>query len=428
MRISLVLGLWLVMLPLTASAQSTPPVQVTPGLELLQRVARHYADAASYRIEGVQEQEFTYVNGLGRQWNKSLFTAAEASGGRRFLESQTQFGRSQEISDGKTVWNVHADEHRYTANPVSVAEAGRKTSLTGVVDMGLMDVRSLKSQLASIAERYKSAELLADETLTIEGQPVLCHVVHAGPADRKRASGSQPEATYWIDARREILIRMRERRTEFSMGGGSVPSRYESTTTYTKTQLDAALDPAQFIFTPGPETRRVDAFPDPMDNIMGDSLVGDPAPSLEFKSADGKTVALESLRGHLVILDFWSTTCGPCVAALPRLAELYAEGKEKGLVLLSIDQDEEPAKCDAFWAKKGYAWPNYHDADGAISARLHVEALPRLTLVDAQGVIQYDGQDESRLREWLAALAPQLQAPKPSVSQTVGAQSAPPEL
>ena len=405
MRVSLLLCACLAALFPASPAQSAPPA---PGLELLQRTARHYADAASYRIEAVQETEFTAANGLARQWDKSLFTVAEASGGRRFLEAQTRYGRTLEASDGKTVWNYRADEHRFTANPVPAPGASRKASPIGIADEGLMNARNLKA----LAEPYKSAALLGDQTLTLDGQPVLCHVVRVLPTDFKRLSGSQPEATFWIDARRELLVRKREGWTGFSVGGGSIANHNETITTYTRTQLDAGLDPAQFTFAPGPQTRQIDAFPDPGDEFTGALLAGDPAPPLEFQSAGGKTVPLASLRGHTVILDFWSTTCGPCVLALPRLAELYAGGKEKGLLLLSIDQDEDTAKGDALFAQKGGAWPNYHDADGAISARLHVEALPHFLLVDAQGVIQYDGSDESRLRERLARLASQLPAPQ----------------
>jgi len=52
------------------------------------------------------------------------------------------------------------------------------------------------------------------------------------------------------------------------------------------------------------------------------------------------------------------------MAALPRLTQIYQEARGKGLILLTVDQDEEPNAADKFLAKKGYTWPNFHDAMG----------------------------------------------------------------
>ena len=114
-------------------------------------------------------------------------------------------------------------------------------------------------------------------------------------------------------------------------------------------------------------------------------MTGDQVPSLKLKSADGKVVALDSFRGKPVLLDFWATWCGPCVAALPQLAQIYQEAKDKGLVLLTVDQDEEANTAAKFLAKKGYTWPNFHDGDGEIEKLVGSSGIPRTMLVDAQG-------------------------------------------
>jgi thiol-disulfide isomerase/thioredoxin len=130
-------------------------------------------------------------------------------------------------------------------------------------------------------------------------------------------------------------------------------------------------------------------------------------PPLKLKTADGKVIPIESYRGKPVILDFWATWCGPCVASMPKLAELYAQGKEKGLVLLSIDFDQDPKMATDFWAKKGYAWPDFHDGDGAIEKLVGSSAIPRTMLIDAQGHVVYDGiSGTDRLREEVAKLGP----------------------
>ena len=143
-------------------------------------------------------------------------------------------------------------------------------------------------------------------------------------------------------------------------------------------------------------------------------MTGDQVPSLKLKSADGKVVGLDSFRGKPVL---WATWCGPCIAALPRLAQIYQEAKDKGLVLLTVDQDEEPNTADMFLAKKGYTWPNFHDGDGQIEKLVGSSGIPRTLLVDAQGKITYpaSGTDEDQLRTAIVKLGPEYAtlSPKP---------------
>jgi thiol-disulfide isomerase/thioredoxin len=161
-------------------------------------------------------------------------------------------------------------------------------------------------------------------------------------------------------------------------------------------------------------------FPDPQHDFGGANMTGDQAPSLKLKSADGKVVALDSFRGKPVLLDLWATWCGPCVAALPQLAQIYQDAKDKGLVLLTVDQDEEPDTADKFLTTKGYTWPNFHDGDGQIEKLVGSSRIPRTMLVDARGKITYDGSgmDEDQLRTAIVKLGPEYAALSPKPKQT----------
>jgi len=98
----------------------------------------------------------------------------------------------------------------------------------------------------------------------------------------------------------------------------------------------------------------------------------------------------------------------PLRAALPKLAQIYQEAKDKGLILLTVDQDEEANTATEFLAKKGYAWRNFHDGDGEIEKLAGRSGIPRTMLV-AQGRIAYDveGMDEDELRKEIAKLGPE---------------------
>jgi thiol-disulfide isomerase/thioredoxin len=401
-----------------AFAQSTTEAPSTPssnGLDLLLRVAQHYADARSYYIESVEER--TITREYGRSWSKTILVAAQASGDRSYYEGRTDTGSSIKVEDGKTVWRYRVDEHRYTAKPQSSQNASSHGAIA-MQEMGVRNAENLRRTLADMALHLKSAERLADETLTVNGQQVLCLVVRVRSSDQKR---EQPdylfEKTIWIDAERNTILKTVEHvHTFMSMGTSRLPMEEEIATTYTKMVLDGDVQDSLFIFTPPSDAKLVQDFPDPRESSRV-NMTGEQVPPLKLKSADGKVVGIEAFRGKPVLLDFWATWCAPCVAALPELAEIFQEAKEKGLVLLAVDQDEDQTAAANFLAKKGYSWPDYHDGDGAIEKLMGSSGVPRAVLVDAQGMIVYDttGVDGDKLRTHLAKLGPEFAslAPKP---------------
>ena len=196
-----------------------------------------------------------------------------------------------------------------------------------------------------------------------------------------------------------------------------VPMEEEIITVFTKAELNDSVHDELFTFIPPSDAKLIQDFPDPRNNFGGTDLTGDQVPSLKLKSADGKVVSIESFRGKPVLLDFWATWCGPCVEALPQLAQIYAEAKDKGFVLLAVDQDEEANTGAEFLLKKGYNWPDFHDGNGEVEKLVGSSGIPRTMLVDAQGKITYDasGTDEDKLRTQIARLGPDYAslAPKP---------------
>ena len=115
---------------------------------------------------------------------------------------------------------------------------------------------------------------------------------------------------------------------------------------------------------------------------------------LEFVDAiKGGSVSIKGLRGKVVVLDFWATWCGPCVAEMPAMKSLYAEFKDKGVEFIgvSLDAPKEEGGLDKlreFVSKNEIAWPQYYQGlgfDGEFSSRMGVALIPQLFLVDADG-------------------------------------------
>ena len=406
-----------------AFAQSAPSTPSSDGLDLLKRVAQHYADARSYDIESVEER--TSSSEYGHSWNKTVLAAAEAPGDRSYYEGRSERGSAIKVTDGKTVWRYRITEHRYTAKPRSIENAARP-GVIGMQEMALMNAENLRGSLANMAKQYKSAERLPDETLMVDGRPVSCQVIRVQSSDQKRERPAYSfERKIWIDAERSTVLKTVEQaHTYFIEGNARIPLDQETATSYNRTVLDGVVPDSLFTFSPPADAKLIQDFPDPRDSF-GINMTGEPIPLLKLKSADGKVVSLESFRGKPVLLDFWATWCAPCVASLPQLAQIYQEAKDKGLVLLAVDQDEEAATAASFLAQKGYTWPDFHDGDGEIEKLMGSSGVPRLVLVDAQGLIVYDttGADEDKLRTHLARLGPDYAslAPKPKLAPCAAA-------
>ncbi len=386
----------------TVFGQSLPSAAPLDGLNLLQRVAQHYLDAKSYRIEGVEEQ--TFENEYERSWHKTVFLAAEASGNRYRYEGHSSEGGGLRVADGKTVWTYHIIDHRYTRRPVSENTAQPK--IIPMQEMPLMTAERLRKELGDLPRHLNSATRLKDVTLSINGHEIPCYVVRIQTTDMKRVQRDfKFEKTLLIDKVHETIVRTVEHAHVYPMmeGGARVPMEEVTTTSFSAVELDATVPDSYFIFVPPADAKLVQEFPHP--TKMGPDLSGEQAPLLKFKAADGQLVSLDSFRGKPLLLDIWATWCAPCVESLEHIARIYADVKDKGLVVVSVDQDEEARTATDFLAKKNYNWLNFHD-DGDISKQLGPSGIPRTLLIDDKGMIVYDSgmATEDELRGQIAKL------------------------
>ncbi len=115
--------------------------------------------------------------------------------------------------------------------------------------------------------------------------------------------------------------------------------------------------------------------------------VGQPL-DIRFTALDGREVDLAKLKGKVVLVEFWSTTCGPCIAEMPNVKAAYQKLHDQGLEVVAISLDEKESALRRFIKEKVLPWPQHFDGKGwenQFAVRYGIFSIPTMWLVDKRG-------------------------------------------
>ena len=111
---------------------------------------------------------------------------------------------------------------------------------------------------------------------------------------------------------------------------------------------------------------------------------------------DGDTIALQQLRGSVVVLDFWATWCGPCRLGLPKLQEFsyWAKRQNLDIEVFAIDTRERQPNnqkklelVNQFWRSKRFTMPTLMDYDNKVATAYEVGGIPHTVVIGPDGRI-----------------------------------------
>lgn len=138
-----------------------------------------------------------------------------------------------------------------------------------------------------------------------------------------------------------------------------------------------------------PDVERFVQFLTQLGGELNTPLVGDTL-DLKFTSLQGDAIDLSKMAGKVVLVDFWATWCGPCIAELPNMQKAYTSYHDKGFEIIAISLDNEKEPLEAFIKENKMPWPQAFDGKGwqnEIAAQYGITSIPATFLVGKDGKI-----------------------------------------
>jgi len=221
-----------------------------------------------------------------------------------------------------------------------------------------------------IADGVVGVEHAGSETLKLNGGDVPCEILKVTYTPSTPEHPHPEAVTYWINPAKHLVLK----EVLTSRAGRHIENGLWT----------VVFDTAKFNHPP-PQWL-LDMAKIPKVRVRGE-WIGKAAPQFSLPSSDGSPVTLSSLRGKAVLLDFWSTFCGPCKLEMPMLEEVGHEYEGKGAVLLGISVDPTE-KSKAWLDKNSRTLRTLTDSDYAASDAFKIHGIPALVLVGRDGKVK----------------------------------------
>ena len=116
--------------------------------------------------------------------------------------------------------------------------------------------------------------------------------------------------------------------------------------------------------------------------------VGSQAEDFRLTDLDGKSQSLSQYRGKIVLVNFWATWCKPCTTEMPAMQTMYDKLRDKGFVVLAVNELEDDAKVREHIKQYGHTFPVLMDRDNKVANQFGVFGLPVSVFIDQEGRVQ----------------------------------------
>jgi thiol-disulfide isomerase/thioredoxin len=312
---------------------------------------------------------------------------------RMRIQSKSQAGAMTIVSDGQHTWFY-----------LSALKKFVKRNAVGLPEAAVSNSGLLPKDLPDVSQSVKSTTITGEDTIDVGGVKIPCWIVETTYGqiilpDQHLVIRDAVQRN-WISRAHKLSLQ-NTFTGAIDLAGVSEPVVMTQSTRTTVLRLNPKLLDSVFVFTPPVGAKETPDWTLP--GIAKPDLEGKPAPAFDDKAVD-----LAALRGKIVLLNFSTTWCAPCVRELPVLEKLHAEFHDRGLAVVGIDVGEPRTAIDKFLAITHLTFPIVPVSETSdLGSVLFINAYPTRLLIDRDGnVASYvAGADgEAALRADLAKL------------------------
>lgn len=362
------------------------PVTDSKSEGVLRSATRYLQGLKSFRLN--VHSVVTIEAGAVKQTKKSVHTLILERPRRLALRRQEGETGATIVCDGKNIYVHHTIARQYVVgpNPESVdglpGGGSRFAAVaTGMAYMPFVDMLLRKDPYAAIMDGVRRVEYVGREKL----DEVECH----------RLRFDHPEFGWdmWIEAGDRPLVRkvVPDVKTLFAKMAagppGGRPPNAKAEITFDNWKVDIELPDDAFKFEPPDGVVRAD-MPE-QSSKRPHPLVGKQAPDFKLALLDGQPADLKGHRGkRIVILEFWASWCAPCATALRTTTDVTRAFEKDGVVLVTVNQRENPKTVTAYLKKQKLSCSVALDKDGAVCRSYGGSSIPRTIIIDKSGVVR----------------------------------------
>ncbi len=295
-------------------------------------------------------------------------------------EIQRPADSARVVADGKFLYADNSTEKTtYVKQPVgSFSDIVQQLARNGGAGIGLLPILLTSDKIEEQIVPGQGAKTQIGPDETVDG--VACDVVSAELGTAENGA----RFTFAFGKQDHLLRRI----ALASLKAGSTDG---ATETYSGLTTSPTITEATFAYTPPAGAKPIDK---PAEPLMYDARVKKGAAPLPIagKDLDGKPVTVAQYKGKVLLIDFWATWCGPCVAEVPNVVKAYNKYHAKGFDVLGVSLDRAPdkAKLQKFLKDQKMPWRQIFDGkfwEAANAKAWGVQSIPFMVLIGKDGKI-----------------------------------------